>query len=669
MECKMLIRSLSRSVRKLKMKLPNISGMASHGVHASAIKNESASVRLALDAAPVRTIAAIQKSGFKSTQSTPMIAQGVRGQAGLMTGNFSYFTKHEAMIIQEGLNRGKMFVLVYDRDSISVPANERAMWIREHFKHHTQLEVRVVYGAPAEKEGNEAQQASYLKRQIPSDVQISSVHCNHSYSSMLAKELGVSCINSSRVTVNENAIKQNLAVNKDLLFPKIANRVISPFQNTINTQYFKRMYEQQKSHVQSDIEQLNPNHPNKNTFFTRTRWNTADLARVNLPIITGKITSTKLQAAFSRRTNAQVFDMPIYMPGQGWKIPTELAPYYNVIAKIVAAESLANKALTDCNAYITIDCGIVFPQGLARRGGLHVDGFLTRANARASKDNIIWGDNTYVVSDVASLQTEFYPGPFDLSAINIDDPQAVLNAFDTQGRTMSYKQYDPYDIVRLTTNNVHAVHANMSNMYLQRSFLKMTFSERLFNRGGNTINPGFNYQFTYVPRGTDRNTQNFIGTAPVGFDEVDLREINFTSAKLPQWVTPTLFRISKNPNIHITATLATEGEIVETIINNQVITTNVARAGDMRVSRTNGDSYFLGAKFRFLYHPTEKENIYTPAPRTLTAVQVNRNITFPAPWGTRQNIPAGGYIVGEEDGREVWGVHQQSFEATYRKLK
>lgn len=597
------------------------------------------------------------------------VTQGVHGHIGLITGNFSFFTKQEASMIEAALQERKLLVIVYDRDSIAVPANERAMWIREHFKHHPHLEVRVAYGPPPEGAGHETHYPSYIKKQLPADVQVISVHCKNPYSSLLAEGLRVPFVAQPGMGFKEleDRIKQDPASHESFISPIAIRRILSPFKTTIDAETFAKQCESESAQVPADMYRLNLGHPNLSTFFKRTKWDTATLNQINLPIIVGNINRPDERARFSDATLPQVFDMPIYMPDQGWKIPTELAPYQSVLAKIVAAESLANPEITECNAYVTRDSGVVFPDGLARRGGKHVDGFLTSANAQAARDKVIYGDNTYIVSDSPYLQTEFYPGPFDLRDINQDNPQAVLNAFEVQGRDMPYRQFNPYDIARLSTNNVHAVHPNLTHFYLLRSFLKVTFSERLFNRGGNTVNPNFNYRFVYVPRDNGRNTQNFIGVAPAGFEEVDLRDVDFTTMRFPQWLSSKPFGVSKRADLHITATPAVEGEMLTTEVNGHEVTTNIARFGDMKVSRTPKDSYFLGSNFRFLYSPIGKNKEYRPLPRLLKAAAVQKNVTFPAPWGTRQSIPAGGYIVNDPKSGEVWGVHKESFDATYQE--
>ena len=217
----------------------------------------------------------------------------------------------------------------------------------------------------------------------------------------------------------------------------------------------------------------------------------------------------------------------------------------------------------------------------------------------------------------------------------------------------------------MSVNNVHAVHLNMTGHHLTRTFLKMTFSERLFNRGGNTPNPFLDYRFTYVPRSDGRNTQNYAGTVPPGFFDVSLEELT-RSAQLPEWILGSKFEVTKRKEVVVTATPAVEGEVLETRVGQDLITRNIARRDDMKVSRTDEDSYFLGNRFTALYEQVEG-TLFKPRRRTLNAYQVGKPISFIANWGTRQNIPKGGIII--EDEHERWGVHPESYLATYLRVE
>lgn len=557
------------------------------------------------------------------------IAQGIKGEAELLYGDFKEFNGSEARAIAASLERGKTFVLLFDRDSIAVPANERASWIRHHFEHNPNLEVRVAYAAP------ETPEYSYLTTQIPGDIQI------------------------TRHTQIENTV--------DTPMPIAKNRVRNPFQQLVSATIFDTITERHAHQLKQRIQESNPFHPNYHTMFDRTDWDLSQLKGCNLPVKIGHIGSHIARAAFSAPLITQVFDMPIYMPGQGWKIPAEFSDILPIIARIRATEALINPKIQQCNAYLTYDGGVVPPEGYARRNKRHVDGFKTKANARPDNEGKIRGDNTYIVSDLQALQTEFYAGPFDLSHIDVNNPQAVIAAFEAQGKNMPYYQANAYDILKLTVNNVHAVHQNLSGKHLYRTFLKVTFSENLFNRSGNTINPHLNYRFAIVPRNAaERNTQNYIGETPYGYTEVNLADIDFQNNRFPDWVVPTPFRIYKNAAVTITAKRATAGETLHTIVDGTLVTTNVAREGDMKVIRKGDDSYFLGKEFAQLYHHHRGDK-YIPTPRTLNAVQVKKSVSMLGKWGTLQNIPAGGLIV-ENSRKEKYGVHEKSYKATYLKV-
>lgn len=594
----------------------------------------------------------------------------LKGTAELITGDFTYFSRYESKALEVLLHRSPTLVMMYDRDRFAVPVNERANWIRRHFNYHPKLEVRALYGAPAMTDTNRSQLVSYIQNQIPPAITVTGVRCQQPYSADLAKALKATyqpILRTELIDEIDSTISSSKVCKQGLLSDVSAARVLNAFKTVINEAEIRGLLEVDIKDIHYTMRAHNMQHPNAKTMFDRTPWDLRQLKFKNLPIIVGKVFTSQHQIDFSNPNKFQVFDMPIYMPGQGFKIPAEFRPILPIITRIISAEGTCNPNIGKCNAYITLDSGLVHPDTYARREGLHVDGFLTHTNSVQSKDGTLWGDNTYIVSDAEELQTEFYPGPFDLAHVDVNNASDVLQALAEQGKQMSYKQAHAYDIVKLTTNNVHAVHPNNTEYCIQRSFLKMTFSERLFNRLGNTINPHLQYQFAYVPRTAERNTQNFTGVTLEGYANGNLTDLDLSNNKLTNWVASQIFDVRKNPAIQISAESANEGDVLNTSIKGQIITTNIARAGDMKVTRIDGDSYFLSRdKFNQLYKKKGNDNIYTPTERQLKAVKVTRHTSFLASWGTRQNIPAGGFIVQDDKG-DKWGVHEESFNATYLK--
>lgn len=260
-------------------------------------------------------------------------SQGISGNAGLITGNFSAFNKSEANIIKDTMDEhGQALVILYDRDSISVPANERSEWIRRHFKDDDRLEVRVAYAPPPEvgEEGYSSEKyLSYLHRQIPEHIKVDSVCCDNEYSKLFAKKMG---IKYSGATLREDTDK------KQELVPEAYENIKDRFNNgIIDESEFVSSYESYSNGLKEKILDSNKDHPAPDSIFERTPWDLEGLNRTNPPVVVGKIDDKGEQEEFSKRGNIQVCDMPVYMPGQGWKIPKELKPYVGALKKIVAA--------------------------------------------------------------------------------------------------------------------------------------------------------------------------------------------------------------------------------------------------------------------------------------------------------------------------------------------
>jgi hypothetical protein len=128
---------------------------------------------------------------------------------------------------------------------------------------------------------------------------------------------------------------------------------------------------------------------------------------------------------------------------------------------------------------------------------------------------------------------------------------------------------------------------------------------------------------------------------------------------------------------HVAARAARDGEVVETR-RDGTETTNTARAGDWVVANLTPqkeplrdreghlDTYVIKAdKFAGLYEPTEDRNafgaIYRPK-GVVSAIRLTGGFDIAAPWGERQQAPAGYLIL---NGTEVYGNNAETFEATY----
>lgn len=79
--------------------------------------------------------------------------QGIQGSAALWTGDIPVLHNGLVEMFKQILATEQLAVLIFDKTSIAVPANERACWLRRELNDSDNLEVQVVY-APLELSHN-----------------------------------------------------------------------------------------------------------------------------------------------------------------------------------------------------------------------------------------------------------------------------------------------------------------------------------------------------------------------------------------------------------------------------------------------------------------------------------------------------------------------------------
>lgn len=138
------------------------------------------------------------------------------------------------------------------------------------------------------------------------------------------------------------------------------------------------------------------------------------------------------------------------------------------------------------------------------------------------------------------------------------------------------------------------------------------------------------------------------------FEEIDPAQIDFSQARFAQ------------KTAKVTARTATEGERVDTIMKNGLVeTTNTAKAGDYVVTNPGGEQYLVGKeKFEKRYVPTDNPNVFAPNAAPVKVLELDRNVSFKAPWGETMNIRAGGVLVSNGPG-DVYGIQPDEFKETY----
>ncbi len=222
-------------------------------------------------------------------------------------------------------------------------------------------------------------------------------------------------------------------------------------------------------------------------------WDTRRFLVPRIPVSLGMLTDEE-RRAFSRPGAPRTLDMPIKFPGSNFRIPKTLEQCYGAIERIAHFEADAN---SDCfdeyYCYMTLDQGIVQPDTLQREAPCHVDGFQgTRWNPKTRINH------SYVVGD--AIPTTYYPQPFDFSALD----EARHNFFWEMNRivaaTRSAHAWHPQnnEINMIDAYTVHRGTEAAEQTF--RTWMRLSFEVRKFDRLGNAHNPLFAYDWEMVPR-------------------------------------------------------------------------------------------------------------------------------------------------------------------------
>lgn len=224
-----------------------------------------------------------------------------------------------------------------------------------------------------------------------------------------------------------------------------------------------------------------------NTVWDRTRFLTP-----RKPVSLGVLTSEEL-VRFATPGMPRVLDMPIKFPGTGFRVPSVFAQLREVIERVAHYEAAINPQIADYYAYLTVDQGPVKPGTLQREAPCHVDGF---QGARWNPKVRI--NHTYVVGDV--LPTTYYVQPFDL--MHLDETRHnffwEMNRIVAQDRAAHAWQPRPGELNLIDAYTVHR--GTEATVPTYRTWIRLSFEVRVFDRMGNAHNPLFDYDWTMVPR-------------------------------------------------------------------------------------------------------------------------------------------------------------------------
>jgi hypothetical protein len=222
-------------------------------------------------------------------------------------------------------------------------------------------------------------------------------------------------------------------------------------------------------------------------------WDLAQFQVARRPVSLGVLSAGEL-AELSQPGLPRVLDMPIKFPGSDVRVPAELARVVPTLRRIFDAEAALNRScLDEYYAYLTVDQGPVSPGRLQREAPCHVDGFQGARWCPKVRCN-----HSYVVAD--AVPTTYYVQPFDFSGLD----EARHNFFWEMNRQVALTgsrhawRPRPGELCLIDGYTVHR--GSPASEPVVRTWIRVSFEVRIFDRLGNAHNPMFAYDWPMVRR-------------------------------------------------------------------------------------------------------------------------------------------------------------------------
>lgn len=216
--------------------------------------------------------------------------------------------------------------------------------------------------------------------------------------------------------------------------------------------------------------------------------------RIHMPLPLPHIDLAPLRAEYQR-----CLDMPLRLAGDSeYLLPEEWAGLAPLISNLIAQEHATNPNWREYNTYLTIDCKPVKASEQQRHGGLHVDGF--QGSRIDPKTKIT---RNYVMTTNGG--TRFYPQRFIVA------DETRFNVF--QGFDIQAERYEIAEENIAYFMDAYCVHeSGIAERDSLRTFLRLTYDLKPFDRAGNTHNAMLDYDWEMVARDVHEQvaTPNYI---------------------------------------------------------------------------------------------------------------------------------------------------------------
>ena len=194
---------------------------------------------------------------------------------------------------------------------------------------------------------------------------------------------------------------------------------------------------------------------------------------------------------YSNFKGIRCLDMPIKMSGdKEYRVPKEFEQFLDPISKMISFENTHNEKSIDFYAYLTIDQSETNGRKTHREAGLHVDGFQGKRIYPKVKC-----DRSYIIFDCDC--PSFWNQSFE-TVENMDEgTQNVFYEFDRTKHYSSEIRCIPFNIYFMDS---YAVHSANEAKELKRTFCRLSFSVRKYDRLGNSHNHLFDYKWDMFKR-------------------------------------------------------------------------------------------------------------------------------------------------------------------------
>lgn len=220
-------------------------------------------------------------------------------------------------------------------------------------------------------------------------------------------------------------------------------------------------------------------------------WNLRNFNSVRKPIVIGSFASWKKLP--------RILDLPIKIYDSEYRLPEEVRSVQDLVQNVANFEHEINPAINKYCCYLTTDQGWVEPGETQRRKGCHVDGF---QGARIQPKQMI--NRSYIVSD--RLPTVFYPHPFKTDHLDESIHNFFLD-FDRQANENLAWRSNPNEVVLSDAYMVHR--SDVAKERIFRTFVRISYDTRRFDRLGNTHNPLFDYNWEMIPRDVQKTLKEY----------------------------------------------------------------------------------------------------------------------------------------------------------------